>query len=80
MVSGLADPAPHCAAIEAAKAAGAKRSLYTSHMGANPGSLFTATRSHAETERDLSKCLRPPARLARAGLDGHSVLQRTASP
>jgi NAD(P)H dehydrogenase (quinone) len=53
IVSGPADPAPHRAAIEAAKAAGAKRILYTSHMSANPGSLFTATRSHAETERDL---------------------------
>jgi NAD(P)H dehydrogenase (quinone) len=53
IVSGPADPAPHRAAIEAAQAAGAKRILYTSHMGANPGSLFTATRAHAETERDL---------------------------
>ena len=53
IVSGPADPAPRYAAIEAAKAAGVKRILYTSHMGANPGSLFTATRSHAETERDL---------------------------
>src|SRR5271155_3895316 len=40
IVSGPADPAPHHAAIEAAMAAGAKRILYTSHMGANPGSLF----------------------------------------
>jgi uncharacterized protein YbjT (DUF2867 family) len=53
IVSGPADPAPHRAAIEAAKAAGAKRVLYTSHMGANPDSRFIATRGHAETERDL---------------------------
>jgi len=53
IVSGPADPAPHRHAIEAAKAAGAGRILYTSHMGADPRSLFTATRSHAETERDL---------------------------
>jgi NAD(P)H dehydrogenase (quinone) len=53
IVSGPADPIPHRAAIEAAKAAGAGRILYTSHMGANPDSLFGATRAHAETERDL---------------------------
>jgi NAD(P)H dehydrogenase (quinone) len=53
IVSGPADPAPHRAAIEAATEAGAKHILYTSHMGANPGSLFTATRAHAQTEHDL---------------------------
>lgn len=53
IVSGPADPAPHRAAIEAAKAAGAKHILYTSHMGANPASRFAATRAHAETEQDL---------------------------
>ncbi len=53
IVSGPADPAPHRAAIETAKAAGAGRILYTSHMGANQHSLFAATRAHAETEQDL---------------------------
>src|SRR6266487_3907154 len=53
IVSGPADPAPHRAAIEAARAAGAGRILYTSHMGANRHSLFAATRAHAETEQDL---------------------------
>jgi uncharacterized protein YbjT (DUF2867 family) len=53
IVSGPADPIPHRAAIEAAKAAGARRILYTSHMGADPDSLFGATRAHAETEQDL---------------------------
>jgi uncharacterized protein YbjT (DUF2867 family) len=53
IVSGPADPVPHRAAIEAARAAGAGRILYTSHMGANRHSLFAATRAHAETEQDL---------------------------
>jgi uncharacterized protein YbjT (DUF2867 family) len=53
IVSGPADPVPHRDAIEAAKAAGAGRILYTSHMGADPDSLFGATRAHAETEQDL---------------------------
>ena len=53
ILSGPADPIPHRAAIEAAKAAGAGRILYTSHMGADPDSLFGATRAHAETEQDL---------------------------
>ncbi|HWC78802.1 MAG TPA: NAD(P)H-binding protein [Pseudonocardiaceae bacterium] len=53
IVSGPADPAPHRAAIDAAVAAGAKRVLYTSHMGASPDSEFIATRSHARTELDL---------------------------
>jgi uncharacterized protein YbjT (DUF2867 family) len=53
IVSGPADPAPHRAAIEAARAAGAKHILYTSHMGAGPDSRFAATRAHAATEKDL---------------------------
>ncbi len=56
IVSGPADPAPHRQAIDAAKAAGAGRILYTSHMGADPNSLFTATRAHAQTELDLRAC------------------------
>ncbi|GAA4205702.1 SDR family oxidoreductase [Microbispora amethystogenes] len=53
IVSGPADAAPHRTAIEAATAAGAGRVLYTSHMGANPASLFLPMPSHVETEQDL---------------------------
>lgn len=56
IVSGPADAAPHRTAIEAATAAGAKRIVYTSHMGANPASPFLPMPAHAETERDLSAC------------------------
>ncbi|MFN6498070.1 MAG: SDR family oxidoreductase [Nostoc sp. DedQUE01] len=40
----------HRTAIEAAKAIGAGRILYTSHMGSNPQSLFPPMRDHAATE------------------------------
>ncbi|MBB2742742.1 UNVERIFIED_ORG: uncharacterized protein YbjT (DUF2867 family) [Microbispora rosea subsp. rosea] len=53
IVSGPADARPHRTAIEAARAAGAERILYTSHMGANPASPFVPMPSHAETEQDL---------------------------
>ncbi len=53
IVSGPADPAPHRAAIDAARAAHAKRILYTSHMGANPLSRFQPMPAHAATEQDL---------------------------
>ncbi|KAB8186346.1 NAD(P)H-binding protein [Microbispora catharanthi] len=53
VVSGPADARPHRTAIEAARAAGAERILYTSHMGANPASPFAPMPSHAETEQDL---------------------------
>ncbi len=43
----------HRAAIDAAKAAGAGRILYTSHMAANPSSLFVPPRDHAATEAAL---------------------------
>jgi uncharacterized protein YbjT (DUF2867 family) len=43
----------HRAAIEAAKAAGARRILYTSHMGANPSSPFPPMPDHAATEAAL---------------------------
>jgi NAD(P)H dehydrogenase (quinone) len=43
----------HCAAIDAAAAAGARRILYTSHMGANASSLFQPCRDHAATEEAL---------------------------
>ncbi len=40
----------HRAAIEAARAAGAARILYTSHMGENPASAFAPMVDHAATE------------------------------
>ena len=40
----------HGNAIQAAKNAGAKRILYTSHQGANPSSAFVPSRDHAATE------------------------------
>jgi len=43
----------HRAAIDAAKAAGARRILYTSHMGANPASSFAPMVDHAATEAAL---------------------------
>jgi NAD(P)H dehydrogenase (quinone) len=43
----------HRTAIEAAQSAGAQRILYTSHMGANPESLFSPMREHAATEATL---------------------------
>lgn len=46
----------HRAAIEAAAAAGAKRILYTSHMGANPASPFRPMRDHAAAEAVLRDC------------------------
>ncbi|NEA21447.1 SDR family oxidoreductase [Actinomadura bangladeshensis] len=43
----------HRNAIDAAKAAGARRILYTSHMGANPSSVFPPMSDHAATEEML---------------------------
>lgn len=43
------------AAIAAAKAAGAGRILYTSHMGASPGSLFEPMPTHAASEQALQE-------------------------
>jgi uncharacterized protein YbjT (DUF2867 family) len=43
----------HRAAIEAAEAVGARRILYTSHMGANPDSPFAPMSDHAATEAAL---------------------------
>ena len=40
----------HGNAIQAAKSAGAKRILYTSHQAANPSSAFVPARDHAATE------------------------------
>ena len=42
------------AAIDAARAAGAKRILYTSHQAASADSLFAAMRTHARTEEYLA--------------------------
>lgn len=42
-------------AIEAAKAAGADRVLYTSHMGSNPESAFPPMHTHAATEAALQE-------------------------
>jgi len=44
----------HRAAIEVARAAGAQRILYTSHMGARAGSPFPPADQHAGTEADLA--------------------------
>jgi NAD(P)H dehydrogenase (quinone) len=46
----------HRAAIEAAAAAGAKRILYTSHIGSNPSSSFPPMSDHAATEAVLRDC------------------------
>ncbi|MCZ4095371.1 NAD(P)H-binding protein [Streptomyces sp. So13.3] len=43
----------HRAAIDGAVAAGARRILYTSHMGAGAGSQFQPCRDHAATEEAL---------------------------
>ena len=40
----------HRTAIDAARAAGARRIVYTSHMGSNAASLFPPMRNHAATE------------------------------
>jgi uncharacterized protein YbjT (DUF2867 family) len=51
-----ADPlAQHRAAIDAAKQAGAKRVLYTSHMAASAASRFPPMLSHAATEAMLAE-------------------------
>lgn len=42
--------AQHRAAIAAARAAGARRIVYTSHMGVGPSSAFPPMRDHAATE------------------------------
>jgi len=46
----------HRTAIEAAKAVGARRILYTSHMGSHASSLFAPMRDHAATEALLETC------------------------
>lgn len=48
--------AQHHAAIDGAVAAGARRILYTSQMGASASSHFLACRDHAATEEALRAC------------------------
>ena len=51
------DPlAQHRAAIDAARAAGARRIVYTSHMAASAASAFPPMRDHAATEDVLRQC------------------------
>jgi NAD(P)H dehydrogenase (quinone) len=52
--TGEAAVAQHIAAIDAARAAGAERILYTSHQAASPDSLFAPMPDHAATERYLA--------------------------
>ncbi|MDQ7808935.1 NAD(P)H-binding protein [Amycolatopsis sp. A133] len=52
--TGRAAVAHHVAAIEAAREAGAKRVLYTSHQGAAADSLFAPMADHAATEGRLA--------------------------
>jgi NAD(P)H dehydrogenase (quinone) len=53
-ISGPTAVAANCAAIDAARAAGAQRILYTSHQAAAPDSLFAAQPTHAATEEHLA--------------------------
>lgn len=52
--TGEAAVSAHVAAINAAREAGAKRVLYTSHQGAAEDSLFEPMPDHAATERHLA--------------------------
>ena len=52
--AGAEAVAVHRAAIDAARKAGARRVLYTSHQGANPASAFVPTVDHAATEQYLA--------------------------
>lgn len=52
-VIGEAGHRLHQNAIDAAKLVGAKRILYTSHMGASPNSLFPPMPGHAVSEKKL---------------------------
>ena len=49
----------HRNAIDAAQSAGARRILYTSHMGARAGSPFAPANQHAGTEDDLRQAAVP---------------------
>jgi NAD(P)H dehydrogenase (quinone) len=52
--TGEAAVAQHTAAIDAARTAGARRILYTSHQGAAADSLFAPMPDHAATEQRLA--------------------------
>ncbi|MFJ2828504.1 NmrA family NAD(P)-binding protein [Streptomyces sp. NPDC087263] len=64
----------HRAAIDGAAAAGARRILYTSHMGASPSSHFQPCRDHAATEEALRACGVPSTSL-RNGFYAASAVQ-----
>jgi NAD(P)H dehydrogenase (quinone) len=66
--------AHHRTAIEAAAKAGARRILYTSHMGAGPSSRFSAMREHAATE-ELLHASGVPFTSLRNGFYAASALQ-----
>ncbi|WP_433270828.1 NAD(P)H-binding protein [Micromonospora vinacea] len=53
-IRGPGAPAANRAAIDAARAAGAKRILYTSHQAASRDSLFAAQPTHAAAEEHLT--------------------------
>ena len=54
--SGRDAVAQHRTAIEAARAVGARRIVYTSHMGASAASAFPPMLDHAATEAMLAEC------------------------
>ena len=64
----------HRAAIRAAREVGARRILYTSHMGARQGSPFAPADQHARTEDDLAASGLPFTAL-RHGFYAESCLQ-----
>ncbi|WP_328498536.1 SDR family oxidoreductase [Streptomyces sp. NBC_00414] len=64
----------HRAAIDGAVAAGARRILYTSHMGASASSRFQPCRDHAATEEVLRTCGVPYTSL-RNGFYASSAVQ-----
>lgn len=66
--------AQHRAAIAAAAAAGARRILYTSHMGASHASRFQACRDHAATE-DALRASGVPFTALRNGFYASSAIQ-----
>jgi uncharacterized protein YbjT (DUF2867 family) len=68
----------HQAAIGAAVAAGAKRILYTSHMGASPTSRFAPMRAHAQSEQLLAACGEEQVREQLRALRGHVLRQLRA--
>ncbi|RYX80535.1 SDR family oxidoreductase [bacterium] len=71
--AGANTVAQHNNAIEAAKSVGAERILYTSHMGANPQSLFAPMVDHAATE-ELLVASQIPFTVLRNGFYAESAL------